>query len=68
MIQKAVIYSQETWGIMPKHEDNPAWAICPFCRQRLEGTNSEFWNRGKKCACGAYVGIEIAIKEKENDR
>lgn len=63
MISKPVKKSQQTYAIMPHHEDNPAWAVCPFCGKLLVGKNSDFWNRGKKCECGAYVGEEIAQKD-----
>lgn len=65
MISKPVKKSQQTYAIMPHHEDNPAWAVCPFCGKLLVGKNSDFWNRGKKCECGAYVGEEIAQKEQQ---
>lgn len=63
MITKPVEHSQQTYGVMPQHEDNPAWAVCPFCKRKLVGKNSDFWNRGKKCECGAYVGEELAQKQ-----
>ena len=63
MTVKPVIKSEQTFAIMPKHEDNPAWAVCPFCGKLLVGKNSDFSNRGKKCECCAYVGEEIAQKD-----
>lgn len=61
---KEVTHSETTYGVMPQHEYNPAWAICPFCGKKLEGVNIDFWNRGKKCDCGAYVRFKTATKEK----
>lgn len=40
---------------------------CPFCEEMLEVYIWSFAGSGKRCSCGALLGMYGCVKEVEND-
>lgn len=47
-----------------RHGRSTMMARCPFCEEKLEGS---YAGSGKRCSCGALLGMYGCAKEVEND-
>lgn len=50
-----------------RHGKSTMMVKCPFCERKIEVYIWSFAGSGRRCSCGALLGMYGCVKETEND-